>query len=62
MSTATALPRPVGRRRLAVILLITGLAGGIGAALPSTDAQAQKRSDPLCIVQGEQPNVWHECG
>jgi hypothetical protein len=55
MSAATiALPQTARRRRLAVVLLATAIAGGIGAALPSTDAQAYPISDPWCQTQGEQ--------
>ena len=54
MNTATALPRSTHRRRLAAVVLATALAGGIGAALPSTDAQAYRISDPWCQTQGEQ--------
>ncbi len=61
MSNTTALPS-AARRRIAVVLLATAIAGGIGAALPATDTEAQKRVDPLCTVQGEQPNVWIDCG
>jgi hypothetical protein len=49
MSTATAL-QPVHRRRLAIVLLATAIAGGIGAALPDTDAQAQWKQDESCQV------------
>ena len=54
MSTPAVLSQPVRRRRLAGILLAGAIAGGIGAALPSTDAQAARIPDPWCQTQGEQ--------
>jgi ferric-dicitrate binding protein FerR (iron transport regulator) len=62
MTTATALPQPARRRRLAAILLAATIGGGLAAALPDTEASAQKPADPLCTVQGERPNVWIDCG